>query len=356
MTRRSAVLFALLALGAPAVRSAPAMQTGALPAWETSASGPLRSSLTNANETLSGDLVIVFDNYTDTTYGYTLGPLTGAYRFSVPFAFDTGWAIWTGYALEGESPPASMADMAARDLIICDPATGGNLVMLWGPDMHEHGKFDGIDTAAPTYTPFGSTTGTMTVSRSFSVDSLPAFEAARRNWYAPWLLATNPALSSVTGHTVAFEALVLPEGLYCTTRSPNEFIVAERPMIAALVGRYRSGLAPANIPVNVDHGAPVTGRVTRVWAVAGSGLWARIEAHQSAVVGKPYLSAEIRSLRATAADAWGAWAEFSLPWALTGVALTDDPAIAGTHYELRNAPACAYPDPRTINGTWKRKQ
>lgn len=177
-----------------------------------------------------------------------------------------------------------------------------------------------------------------------------------RNWYAPWLLATNPPAAVVTGNAFAFDALVLPEGLYATHRSASEIVVAERPMIEAMVQRYRTGLAPTNLPVNIDHASTnVVGRVTRLWHVAGSGLWVRIEVPAAACSGKPFLSAEVLCLRATASDAWGAWGDFELPWTLRGVALTAEPAISGTRYRLLDyAPSAtgAYPDPRTVNATW----
>ena len=358
---RSVLLLVLTAVlchvQAPA--ASPAMQTGPLPSWETSASGPLRGIVTNGTDQSGGDLVIAFDHYTDDAYGYTLGPLTGTYRFTVPFTTDMGW---TGYALEGQTPPANMGDLAAQNIVICDPNTGGNLVMLWGPDLHEHGKFDGLDTDTPTYMAFGNTTGTISVYRDsgglpeIDLDDDHPLLPHARNWYAPWLLATNPPASSAPADAFAFDALVLPEGLYCTRRSASEFVVAERPMIEAMVQRYRTGLAPTNLPVNIDHASTnVVGRVTRLWHVAGSGLWVRLEVPKAACADRPFLSAEVRCLRATASDAWGSWGTFALPWTLRGVALTASPALSGTRYRLPGyvpSAAGSYPDPRTVNDTW----
>lgn len=351
---RLAVLVAILALVAPAVLAAPAMQTGALPRWETSASGPLHP-LPEAGGSSDGlgDLVVTCQNFEINAYSH-VGPITGDLRFTVPYTTAQGW---TGYALEGQSAPADVGGVMSQEYVICDPATSGNLVMIFNYGS-EFLSIQDLYTDHPSVKNyFGSYSGTISFARVAPGPNIPTtpstLAGARRNWYAPWLLATNPPLPAASGHTIALDALVLPEGLYCTSRAASEIIVAERPMIDALVGRYRAGLAPAVIPVNVDHAAPVTGRVTRVWAVAGSGLWARIEADQAAVVGKRYLSAEMRCLTSTATDSIGAWGTFSIPWHLTGVALTDDPAIAGTHYELRSAPAGAYPDPRTVNDTWK---
>ena len=118
---------------------------------------------TNAVDQAGGDLVLVCDGFVDNAYGYTLGPLTGKYRFSVPFETDMGW---TGYALEGETPPKDMPDLASRSIVICDPATGGNLVMLWGPDLHEHARIVGIESATPEIYPFdGSYSGTVALVR-----------------------------------------------------------------------------------------------------------------------------------------------------------------------------------------------
>ncbi len=353
-----AVLMAVLCHGqAPA--AAPAMKLGALPPWETSASGPLQGIATNGTEQSDGDLVISFDGYSSSSYGDSFGPLTQNLRFSVPYTTDMGW---TGYALEGSSEPTNPGEIMTSEWIICDPATGGNLIMLFHYGT-EHGKFDTLDPATtPTYMPFGSTSGTMTIAREtgglpeIDLDDEHPLLPHSRNWYAPWLLATNPPTSTAPGNAFAFDALVLPEGLYATRRSAGEIVVAERPMIEAMVQRYRTGLAPTNIPVNIDHAATnVVGRVTRIWHVAGSGLWVRIEVPKASCAGKPFLSAEVLCLRATASDAWGSWGLFELPWTLTGVALTADPALSGTRYRLLDYVPSAtgtYPDPRTVNDTW----
>ena len=180
-----------------------------LPDWSSAASGPLRP--TNAPASGPGVLTIVADNWSSSTYGYTLA-LDGTYRFTVPF--ETTDMGWTGYALEGTPPPASMADIAALDVVICDPATGGNLVMLWGPDLHEQARIQGVDTDSPTISPFGSTSGTISISRAASgppeidLDEVEPLLPSSRNWYRSWLAATNPP--APPAGPVVLDALVLP--------------------------------------------------------------------------------------------------------------------------------------------------
>ena len=125
--------------------------------------------------------------------------------------------------------------------------------------------------------------------------------------------------------------MILPEGCYATRRNADEIVFADSDTISALVARYRDRLASTNIPVWVEHDRlRPAGRVTGLWRVAGEGLWARVEASAAIVRagnGRWHASAEMRVLRATAADDWGPWAEFVFPWAITGLALTMDPAL-----------------------------
>ena len=159
----------------------------------------------------------------------------------------------------------------------------------------------------------------------------PPLAAARRNWYASALLATNAPLPVVSGERVTFDTMILPEGCYATRRNADEIVFADSDTISALVARYRDRLASTNIPVWVEHDRlRPAGRVTGLWRVVGEGLWARVEASAAIVRagnGRWHASAEMRVLRATAADDWGPWAEFVFPWAITGLAFTMDPAI-----------------------------
>ena len=348
---RLSALILLLATGT-ALAVGPAMQTAPLPVWGTSASGPLMTSLANTSERL-GDLVLEFDGFSSSNYGDAIGPITGELHFSVPFLIAQGWR---GYAIDGATPPADIGEVMSQEFVICDPGTGGSLVMLFHFGT-EHAQIVGLETDAPTLVLFGTTSGTATLTRVFEIDTLPTLAGARRNWYETALLATNPPAPAAPVHAIRLDALIVPEGLYATLRDPNEIVVAERPILSAMVQRYRTGLAPTNIPVNVEHAAAASaGRVTRLWTVAGSGLWARLEIDQAAADGHPFPSAEVRCLNATATDSWGTWGEFSIPWTLTGVALTASPALSVPRFVLRTAPDGYYPDPRTINGTWKRNQ
>lgn len=94
-----------------------------------------------------GDLVMTCENFTSRYLGYTLGPLNGTYRFTVPFETDMGW---TGYVLEGQTPPANMGDLSSMEPVICDPATGGNLVMLWGEGLHDQLSIKDLYTDHPS--------------------------------------------------------------------------------------------------------------------------------------------------------------------------------------------------------------
>ena len=155
--------------------------------------------------------------------------------------------------------------------------------------------------------------------------------AARRNWYAGALLATNAPLPVVSGGLAVFDTVIIPEGLYATRRDAGEILVADSDAISALVARYRARLAPTNVPVFVEHDrSRPAGRVTALWRVAGEGVWARVEASEAIVreSGRRWhASAELRVLRAAANDGMGTWADFCLPWAVTGLALTEDPAL-----------------------------
>lgn len=302
-----------------------------LPDWSSAASGPLRP--TNAPASGPGVLTIVADHWSSSTYGYTLA-LDGTYRFTVPF--ETTDMGWTGYALEGTPPPASMADIAALDVVICDPATGGNLVMLWGPDLHEQASIQGVDTDSPTISPFGSTSGTISISRAASgppeidLDEVEPLLPSSRNWYRSWLAATNPP--APPAGPVVLDALVLPAaGCVSPRRDADgplvEVVVAEPAMLRALVQRYRAGLAPTNIPVNLGHDrSQVVGSVSDLWWVEGEGVWARLRV--SSIGSRAYPSCEVDGLRAQATDAWGTWADFFLPWRIVGVGLVDKPALA----------------------------
>ena len=152
-----------------------------------------------------------------------------------------------------------------------------------------------------------------------------------RNWYRSWLLAINPPAPPVG--PIVVDALVLPIGLSSPIRDQTntlvEVLVAEPPMLKALVQRYRSGLAPTNIPVNLSHDpSQVVGSVSNLWWVEGEGVWARLLVSDTAASSHLHPSCEILGLRAQATDAWGTWADFFLPWQIRGVGLVERPALA----------------------------
>lgn len=320
---RFALALALVALSAAA---AVPRAGGPLPPWESSASGPLRPDGTNA---LGGDLVVTFDDFEISAYSH-VGPISGRMKFSVPFETRQGW---TGYVREGHTPPTDTDGCMAEEYIVCDPATGGNLVMMW----HYGSEFlsiDGLDSARPRVKNyFGNYTGSISFSRVFSLPGLAALAEAPRNWYAGALLATNPPASA--GGRIPAEALVLPEGLYVTHRSSGEVIVAEPAMIRALVGRYRAGLAPTNIAVTIEHvRTRPAGRVTALRHEPGRGLWASVEL--SVDPAGYAASPEILCAHATARDSWGAWGQIKIPWQLKGLALTLDPALPKSEIDTKD--------------------
>lgn len=236
---------------------------------------------TNAVDQAGGDLVLVCDGFVDNTYGYTLGPLTGKYRFSVPFETDMGW---TGYALEGETPPKDMADLASRSIVICDPATGGNLVMLWGPDMHEHARIVGIDTAAPEIYPFdGDYSGTVALVRESPAPtaSVALTPEDQRRFLAPVPTGLPYGLA---GGDLWYDALVIPEGNWlceCPVEGSTDTVwraaLCPSNILQAVVWRHAVGIAPTNLPVTIEHDpSRVIGRVEGLWYESGTGVIARI--------------------------------------------------------------------------------
>jgi hypothetical protein len=147
---------------------------------------------------------------------------------------------------------------------------------------------------------------------------------------------------------VAVDALVLPVGITSPIRDGTnalvEVLVAEPPMLKALVQRYRSGLAPTNVPVNLAHSPTnVVGAVADLWWVEGEGVWARLLVPESVASAGLRPSCEILGLRAQATDAWGTWGDFWLPWQIRGVALVERPALSTPVVYPSAVPASPYP-------------
>ncbi|MBQ9727535.1 MAG: hypothetical protein IJV65_08535 [Kiritimatiellae bacterium] len=160
----------------------------------------------------------------------------------------------------------------------------------------------------------------------------PALIGARRNWFERALLPTNPPLPATPG-TVVFDGLAIPEALTATLRSGDEIFVAERPVLEALVARYRAGLAPTNLPVYVEHDrSRPAGRVTGLWHVPGQGVWARLVLDGAAVEGAGgCLSPELKTAHSTCIDPFGT-IHVVIPWHLTGMGIVADPGLDGTFY------------------------
>ena len=309
----------------------------ALPTWDTSASGPLRptNSVPAGGESGGlGDLVVTCENFEITAYSH-VGPIDGTLRFTVPYETIQGW---TGYALEGQTAPTDIPDVMSQEFVICDPATGGNLVMIFNYGSEFLSLQDLYTDHPSVQNYFGSYSGTFSISRvtagppeidPYEIDDLLP---SSRNWYRSWLAATNPP--ATTQGPFVVDTLVLPIGLSSPIRDQTnalvEVLVAEPPMLRALVQRYRSGLAPTNIPVNIAHSPTnVVGSVSSLWWVEGEGVWARLHITSAAAAEtRLHASCEIYGLRAQATDAWGTWADFFLPWQIRGVGLVERPALA----------------------------
>lgn len=108
-----------------------------------------------------GDLVVSCDNFEIDAYSH-VGPINGDLRFTVPYTTPQGWS---GYVLEGQSEPTDPGDVMSRDYIICDPGTGGHLVMIFNYGS-EFLSIQDLYTDHPSVQNyFGSYTGTLTMSR-----------------------------------------------------------------------------------------------------------------------------------------------------------------------------------------------
>lgn len=403
MKRILLVLTAVLCHGQASAASL-AMQTGPLPSWETSASAPLRPLP-------AGYRLLEYVESTGAQW-IDMGsdvPMSGSVSFDLSLtSVPSGAGIWgqqvtgtrilvyfrsmsVGFFEAGTAgtinfstlPSVSVRDqqyggsasaVVPRHLFTTTTGTGGARTTRVRAKLRSFSIKNENGILFRDYLPvkdangvaglwdrvsgqiFYSATATPLVAGPPVVDpeaAVPALLPHARNWYAPLLLATNPPPSSAPADAIAIDALVIPEGLYATRRSAGEIVVAEPHILDALVQRYRTGLAPTNIPVNVLHSPTnVVGRVTRLWRVPGSGLWARIEAPRSSFSGRLFPSAEVLVLRSTATDDWGSWAEFEIPWQVKGVSLVPEPALAVPSF-VTNYPAdpsSAYPDPRTVDG------
>lgn len=230
-----------------------------------------------------GDLVVACDNFTSTCYGHTLGPLTGTYRFTVPFTTtDMGW---TGYALEGQTPPANMGDIAAQSLVICDPGTGGNLVMLWGEGMHEHLSLVDLETDHPAVgNYFGEHSGTFSISRFAPGPPVPTTVLPVVDRETVRAMLAPPTRPAAPAGEVWLDCLAIPEGDWLcecpvagATNTAWRAALCSSNVLRAVVWRYSTGVGPTNLPVTLEHDASRTiGRVERLYYERGTGVVARI--------------------------------------------------------------------------------
>ena len=245
---------------------------------------------TNAVETSSsgggegelGDLVVTCNNFEITAYTH-VGPIDGQMRFTVPFETQQGW---TGYVLEGHTPPTDIGGCMSEEYIICDPATGGNLVMMWNYGS-EFLSISGLYTDTPTVQNyFGSYSGTLVFSREsagpaeISVTSAVTMAPEDiRAWLAP-----PPGSGEVADGDLWLDCLAIPEGNWLvecpiagTTNTAWRCALCPSNILAAVVWRHAVGLAPTNLPVTIAHDPTRTiGRIERLFYEQGTGVVARL--------------------------------------------------------------------------------
>ena len=157
-----------------------------------------------------GDLVVTCNNFEISAYSH-VGPINGQLRFTVPFETAQGW---TGYVLEGHTPPTDPEGCMSEEYIICDPATGGNLVMMWNYGS-EFLSISGLYTDEPTVQNyFGSYTGTLVFSRESAGPAEITVDAAvsmAPEDIAAWL-SPPPGTGEVSDGDLWIDCLAIPEG------------------------------------------------------------------------------------------------------------------------------------------------
>lgn len=234
-----------------------------------------------------GDLVVTCNNFEISAYSH-VGPINGQLRFTVPFETAQGW---TGYVLEGHTPPTDPGGCMSEEYIICDPATGGNLVMMWNYGS-EFLSISGLYTDEPTVQNyFGSYTGTLVFSRESAGPAEITVDAAvsmAPEDIAAWL-APPPGSGEVTDGDLWLDCLAIPEGNWlceCPVDGTGSTVwraaLCPSNILQALVWRHAVGLAPTNLPVTLEHDpSRVIGRIERLYYEAGTGVVARISITQA---------------------------------------------------------------------------
>ncbi len=229
-----------------------------------------------------GDLVVTCNNFEISAYSH-VGPINGQLRFTVPFETAQGW---TGYVLEGHTPPTDPGGCMSEEYIICDPATGGNLVMMWNYGS-EFLSISGLYTDEPTVQNyFGSYTGTLVFSRESAGPAEITVDAAvsmAPEDIAAWL-APPPGSGEVTDGDLWLDCLAIPEGNWlceCPVDGTGSTVwraaLCPSNILAAVVWRHAVGLAPTNLPVTIAHDPTRTiGRIERLYYEQGTGIVARL--------------------------------------------------------------------------------
>ena len=238
-----------------------------------------------------GDLVVTCDGFSSNFYGDSFGPLTATLRFTVPFETAQGWS---GYVLEGQAEPTDPGDVMSREYIVCDPGTGGNLVMLFHYGT-EHLSIQNLYTDNPTVNFFGNTSGTFSIARvapgpapvPVPTTVLPTISRETvREMLAPAPTGEPPELA---GGDLWLDCLAIPEGNWLcecpiagTTNTAWRGALCSSNILRAVVWRHAVGLAPTNLPVTLEHDpSRVIGRIERLYYEAGTGVVARISVTQA---------------------------------------------------------------------------
>ena len=238
-----------------------------------------------------GDLVVTCDGFSSNSYGDSFGPLTATLRFTVPFETAQGWS---GYVLEGQAEPTDPGDVMSREYIVCDPGTGGNLVMLFHYGT-EHLSIQNLYTDNPTVNFFGNTSGTFSIARvapgpapvPVPTTVLPTISRETvREMLAPAPTGEPPELA---GGDLWLDCLAIPEGNWLcecpiagTTNTAWRGALCSSNILRAVVWRHAVGLAPTNLPVTLEHDpSRVIGRIERLFYEAGTGVVARISVTQA---------------------------------------------------------------------------
>lgn len=170
----------------------------------------------------------------------------------------------------------------------------------------------------------------------------PPSTPAVARFLAPPAAPAMPAFAS-SGYWV--DAVFLPLGYHELNvgrglAAPSSVALCSPDYVRAVVWRYRRGTGPRAVPLDLDHASSTNanyallGRVVGAWFDERRGAVARIEltpSGKAAIEARPMrVSAGMRVLRSSTtvnAALTGGEDEIAIPWALTSIALTRDPAL-----------------------------